>query len=224
MYLRCHLLQLCAALQIAVRLSSFLWGALGPEVFRVAPICNAYVFNRPRWWTADLQNLRRVFRETDSDGSGYIDMFEFASLLRGWGIMFSPHQFQTAMKQLACSVELRQQRTPSSHPPAAGGGAPAVPPAPNAGPSLGKKTSLTGGRSGYISGMSTPQGPLQTSNGAYHHPGGSGSGMWVSGDWWGVGGVARTDGVCVCGSVYCPLPPAPPPVPADCGIQLRCPC
>ena len=63
-----------------------------------------------RWWTADLQNLRRAFREIDSDGSGFIDMFEFASLLRGWGIMFSPHQFQTAMKQFARNVEMRQQR------------------------------------------------------------------------------------------------------------------
>jgi hypothetical protein len=50
--------------------------------------------------------LRKLFHAYDTDGSGTIDMFEFAALLRDWGVSFSPHQFQLAMRQLARSMTL----------------------------------------------------------------------------------------------------------------------
>jgi Ca2+-binding EF-hand superfamily protein len=66
----------------------------------------SFVLHRARWWASDFHSLRKVFLQYDTDGSGSIDMFEFASLLRDWGVSFSPHQFQLAMKQLARSMTL----------------------------------------------------------------------------------------------------------------------
>ena len=68
-----------------------------------------FLFCCTSWWTSDFHSLRRTFRSVDKDGSGFIDMFEFATMLRQWGVSFSPHQFQTAMKQLARGIEARRR-------------------------------------------------------------------------------------------------------------------
>lgn len=57
------------------------------------------------WWNSDFHRVRRVFQVVDSDGSGEIDIFEFATLLQNLQIHFAADQFASTVRQLAHARE-----------------------------------------------------------------------------------------------------------------------